>query len=156
MLRRLGLEVDQERPGGQYQLSPEAAQALRAEQLRIRALHGRSVKLAAAARQLGVALSTAALLSRTGELEVDPETDASGARFVTRASVQVCWFDRQRRGRTAEKVEAVAVDEVARLTGCSVREVMDLARAGVLEQLPGRQPCQLSTASLKIWLGKLC
>ncbi|MDA8316557.1 MAG: hypothetical protein M0010_15515, partial [Actinomycetota bacterium] len=155
MLRRLGLAADQDRVNGQYQLSPEAAEALRAEQRRIGDLHGRSVKLAVAARQLGVALSTAALLSRTGHLEVDPESDASGARFVTRGSVQACWLARQRRGRTAEKVEAVAVDEVARFTGCSVREVMDLARAGVLEQLPGRRACQLSTASLKIWLGKL-
>jgi len=152
MLRRLGLEVDQERPGGQYQLSPEAAQALRAEQRRICALHGRSVKLAAAARQLGVALSTAALLSRTGELEVDPETDGSGARFVTRASVQACWLARQRRGQSAEQQEAVALDELARFTGRSQSDVMDLVRAGVLEQRPGRRACQITAASVQVWM----
>jgi len=56
------------------------------------------MKLAAAARQLGVALSTAALFSRDGQLEVDPETDSSGALFVTRVSVEGYWLNR-RRGR---------------------------------------------------------
>ncbi|MDA8285612.1 MAG: site-specific integrase, partial [Actinomycetota bacterium] len=86
-LCRLGLAVEQHPTSRQYHLSPDAADALRAEHQRIEALHRRSMKLAAAARQLGVALSTAALLSRTGQLEVDPETDSSGARFVTRTSV---------------------------------------------------------------------
>ncbi len=152
MLRRLRVEVDQGRPDGQYQLSPEAAQALRAEQRRIRALHGRSVKLAAAARQLGVALSTAALLSRTGQLEVDSETDGSGARFVTRVSVQACWLARQRRHLPAVQPETVALDEVARFTGRSEREVTDLLRSGVLQQLPGRGACRITLGSLQAWL----
>ena len=64
MLRRLGLEAEQ-RPGNrEYQLTHEAAEALRAEHQRIQALHRRSMKLAAAARALKVALSTAALMSR--------------------------------------------------------------------------------------------
>ena len=95
-LRRLGLAVEQHPTSRQHHLSPEAADALRAEHQRIEALHRRSIKLAAAARQLKVALSTAALLSRTGQLEVDPETDSSGARFVTRTSVQQYWLDRRR------------------------------------------------------------
>ena len=154
MLRRLGLAADQDRVNGQYQLSPEAAEALRAEQRRIGDLHGRSVKLAVAARQLGVALSTAALLSRTGQLEVDPETDGSDARFVARASVQACWLARQRRGQAAEQLEAVALDEVARFTGRSQSDVMDLVRAGVLEQLPGRRACQITAASVQVWLAE--
>jgi len=44
-------------------------------------------------------------------LEVDPETDSSGARFVTRASDRVCWLDPrsgmrprgQQRGRPARR-----------------------------------------------------
>ena len=95
-LRRLDLAVEQHPTTRQYHLSPEAADALRAEHQRIQALHRRSMKLAAAARQLKVALSTAALLSRTGQLEVDPETDSSGARFVTRTSVQQYWLERRR------------------------------------------------------------
>jgi hypothetical protein len=49
------------------------------------------MKLAAAARQHKVTLSSAALLSRTRQLEVDPGTDSSGARFGTRASVDAYW-----------------------------------------------------------------
>jgi integrase len=95
-LRRLGLAVEQHPTTRQYHLTPETADSLRAEHQRIQALHRRSMKLAAAARQLKVALSTAALLSRTGQLEVDPETDSSGARFVTRTSVQQYWLERRR------------------------------------------------------------
>jgi hypothetical protein len=29
---------------------------------------------------------------------------------------------------------------------------MDLVRAGVLEQVPGRRACQLTTASLRTWM----
>ncbi|MDA8282795.1 MAG: hypothetical protein M0Z42_05735, partial [Actinomycetota bacterium] len=155
MLRRLGLAADQDRVNGQYQLSPEVAEALRAEQRRIRALHGRSIKLAAAARQLGVALSTAALLSRTGHLEVDPDTDASGARFVTRTSVQACWLVRQRRGWSAIQQEAVALNEAARFTGHSTAELMDLVRAGELEQVPGRRSVELTATGLRSWMDHL-
>ncbi|MDA8283256.1 MAG: hypothetical protein M0Z42_08180, partial [Actinomycetota bacterium] len=152
MVRRLGLHLELYPGTRHYEVTPEAAAALRTEHARVRALHRRSVKLAAAARQLGVALSTAALLSRTGELEVDPETDGSGARFVTRASVQACWLARQRRGQSAEQQEAVALDEVARFTGRSQSDVMDLVRAGVLEQRPGRRACQITAASVQVWM----
>ena len=60
MLRRLGLEAEQRPGNGEYQLTHEAAEALRVEHQRIQALHRRSMKLAAAARALKVALSTAA------------------------------------------------------------------------------------------------
>ena len=105
-----------------------------------------------AARQLGVALSTAALLSRTGQLEVDSETDGSDARFVTRGSVQACWLVRQRQGRSATQQEAVALNEAARFTGRSERELTDLVRAGVLEQLSGRRACQITATSIQAWL----
>jgi hypothetical protein len=152
-LRRLGLAVDQHPTSRQYHLSAEAADALRAERQRIQALHRRSMKLAAAARQLGVALSTAALLSRTGQLEVDPETDSSGARFVTRASVCTRWIDRQSKTRGREHIEpALSLTDVAQFTGQSEREIMDLVRAGMLRQLCGRTSCQITAASLRAWL----
>lgn len=54
------------------------------------------MKLATAAGRLGRAVSTVGLMAKRGELDVDPETDASGARFVTRASVeQRCRTDHQ-------------------------------------------------------------
>lgn len=46
------------------------------------------MKLAAAARHLNLAVSTIGLMAKRGELHVDPETDSSDARFVTRASVE--------------------------------------------------------------------
>ncbi|HVA73042.1 MAG TPA: hypothetical protein VNF71_00575 [Acidimicrobiales bacterium] len=154
-LRRLGLPVEQHPTSRQYHLTAEAADALRAEHQRIQELHRRSMKLAAAARQLGVALSTAALLSRTGQLEVDPETDSSGARFVTRTSVQRCWLDRHGRGRR-EVPATVRLDEVVRLTGASERTIMDLVRAGVLEQMPGRRTCEITQSSLRSWVESTC
>jgi len=60
MLRRLGLEAEQRPGNGEYLLTDVTAEALRVEHERIQALHGRSMKLAAAARALKVALSTAA------------------------------------------------------------------------------------------------
>jgi len=93
-MRRLGLLLDRHPTTGEYEVTPAAADALRAELARVRALHRRSMKLAAAARQLKVALSTAGVLAGNGGLEMDPETDSSGARFVTRASVEQCWIAR--------------------------------------------------------------
>jgi integrase len=154
MLRRLGLEAEQ-RPGNrEYQLTEEVAEALRGESQRIQALHRRSMKLASAARALKVALSTAALMSRTGQLEVDPETDSSAARFVTRVSVQQCWLDRQSKTRSRGTMEqAVPLAEVARFTGKTPRALMDLVRAGTLRQLPGRHRCEITVDSLDSWLG---
>ena len=94
-VRRLGLEVEQHPTSREYQLSLDVAEALRAEQCRVRALRERSMKVAAAACQLAVAFSTAAVMSRKGNLEVDPETDASGALFVTRESVARLALDRR-------------------------------------------------------------
>jgi hypothetical protein len=112
------------------------------------------MKLASAARALKVALSTAALMSRTGQLEVDPETDSSAARFVTRVSVQQCWLDRQSKTRSRGTMEqAVPLAEVARFTGKTPRALMDLVRAGTLRQLPGRHRCEITVDSLDSWLG---
>ena len=88
MLRRLGIDVEQRLGNREYQLTDEVARVLRAEHERIRCLHLRSIRVAAAARQLKVALSTVGLLIRRGELDLDPETDSSGAKFVTRASAE--------------------------------------------------------------------
>jgi hypothetical protein len=95
MLRRLDLALAQHPSTGEYELTSEAVEALAAEVERVRALHRRSMKLATAARQLRLAASTVALASRRGDLAVDPETDTSGARFVTRESVRRYWLSRQ-------------------------------------------------------------
>jgi hypothetical protein len=153
MLRRLGLDAEQRPGNGEYQLTHEAAEALRVEHTRIQVLDRRSMKLAAAARALKVALSTAALMSRTGQLDVDPETDSSTARFVTRASVQQCWLDRQSSIRSRRWPQpAVPVAEVARFTGESSQAILNLIRAGVLEEVPGRRTAQVTTDSLRSWM----
>ncbi len=152
-VRRLGLILDQHPTSGEYEVPPAAADALRAEHERIKALHRRSMKLAAAARQLRLALSTVGLLARNGDLDVDPATYSSGARFVTRASVERCWIARSAVKRSAvQPVGAVPIAEVARFTSHSTTELMDLVRAGVLEQLPGRRACQLTATSLRSWM----
>jgi hypothetical protein len=112
------------------------------------------MKLAAAARQLKVALSTAGLLVKQSDLDLDPETDSSGAKFVTCASVKQCWIARNatRRRRAAQEQVGIPIAEVVRFTGHSTRELMDLVRAGALEQVPGRRACQLTPESLRAWM----
>jgi integrase len=155
MVRRLDLRLELYPGTREYQVTPEAAAALRAEHERVRALHRRSMKLAASARHLKVAASTASLLARHGDLVVDPETDSSGVIFVTRESVERCWIARATpRQRRAQTQPGVPIAEVTRFTGHSARELMDLVRAGVLEQVPGRRACQLTPASLSAWLAE--
>jgi integrase len=154
MVRRLDLHLDLYPSTREYQVTAEAAAALRAEHHRVRALHQRSMKLAAAARQLKVALSTAGLLVKQSDLDLDPETDSSGAKFVTCASVKQCWIARNatRRRRAAQEQVGIPIAEVVRFTGHSTRELMDLVRAGALEQVPGRRACQLTPESLRAWM----
>jgi hypothetical protein len=154
LLRRLDLDLDQHPTTGEYELTPEAVGALRAETERIRALHRRSMKLAAAARQLRMAASTVGLMAKRGELEVDPETDSSGARFVTRSSVEAAWMARQEGRKPATAQAAVAVAEVARFTGHTSAELVDLVKAGVLQQVPGRGQLMLTAASLRAWMAE--
>lgn len=116
-------------------------------------MHQRSIKLAAAARQLNLAVSTIGLMAKRGELDVDPETGSSDARFVTRASVED--YRIFRIGNRAEGKldgETVPLADVVRFTGRGRIELLDLVRAGVLEEVPGRGVCQLTAASLRTWM----
>jgi integrase len=151
--RLLGLHFEQHPASRQFEVPPEAAERLGAEHARIRALHQRSVKLAAAARVLKLAVGTVGLMVKQGELEVDPETDTSHARFVTRASVEAWRVARagdppRRRPERA----TVPLADVVRFTGRSQIELLDLVRAGVLEQAAGRRGCELTAASLRAWM----
>ena len=111
------------------------------------------MKLAVAARRLKLAVSTVGLLVKRGDLDVDPETDSSGARFIPRASVERYWVARGGDARkTHPAAAAVPLGEVARFTGYSSAELMDLVHAGVLEQLPGRRRCELTATSLRAWM----
>lgn len=151
--RLLGLTLDQHPTSRQFEVPPEAANRLRAEYARVRALHQRSLKLAAAARLLDLAVSTVGLMARRGELDVDPETDSSNARFVTRASVEKCRIARPG-NEPRDKLEqpTVALADVVRFTGRSRTELLDLVRAGILTEAPGRRPCELTASSLRAWM----
>lgn len=112
------------------------------------------MKLAAAARALRVALSTAALMSCAGQLDVDPETDSSGARFVTGASVQECWLARHdQKRRRARPTATVPLAEVARFTGESESCLVDLVRTGVLHGAGAGRGSHITVSSLKFWMG---
>lgn len=103
------------------------------------------MKIAAAARQLNLAVSTVGLMAKRGDLDVDPETDSSDARFVTRGSVEK--YQIARIGDPSEgKLDrtAVSLADVVRFTGRSRIELLDLVHAGVLEEVPGRGRCELT------------
>ena len=151
--RRLGLRLEQHPTSRLFDISPDEAQQLRKEHERVRCLHARAIKVSSAARELNRAVSTVGLMIKRGELALDPETDSSGARFVSRASVEEV-----RRatlgfasGSRADDV-TLPLAAVIRFTGRSRAELMDLVHAGTLEQVPGRQRCELTMASLKSWL----
>jgi integrase len=153
-LRYLDLVPAQHPTSKEFVLTEEQAEALRAEHARVRALHQRSMKLPAAARQLKLSFTTVKVLARNGNLELDPETDTSRARFVTRASVHACWIARnEAKRRKARPVATIPFAEIARFTGLGRRAVVDLVRQGVLEELPGRRStCEITIASLDAWL----
>ena len=150
----LGLHPDRHPTTNEVVLGDQDVEALRAEHHRVRALHRRAMKLSAAARQLQVSFTTVRVLLSRGELELDPETDTSGARFVTRASVEQCSSARSTTTRRrVERAATVSFPEVMAATGLGRRTVVDLVRAGVLEEVPGRSTtCEISTTSLQAWL----
>ena len=151
--RLLGLELERHPTNRQYEVPPEAAKRLRAENVRVCALHERSLKLAVTAQLLNRAVSTVGLMVKRGELEVDSETDSSNAVFVTRKSVEA-FRVAHATGPSKRKIDqaTMSLADVIRFTGCSRIELLDLVRAGVLEQVPGRGTCELTASSLRHWM----
>jgi hypothetical protein len=98
-------------------------------------------------------VSTVGLMAKRGELEVDSETDSSNAVFVTRKSVEA-FRVAHATGPSKRKIDqaTVSLADVIRFTGRSRIELLDLVRAGVLEQVPGRQACELTASSLRHWM----
>ena len=92
-------------------------------------------------------------MAKRGELDIDPETDSSKARFVTRASVEKCRVARSADPPRRRVDQAtVPLADVIRFTGRSQIELLDLVRAGVLDEVPGRGTCQLTASSLRAWM----
>lgn len=96
-------------------------------------------------------MSTVGLMAKRGDLDIDPETDTSNAVFVTRASVEEIRMEGDSPRRRLEQA-TVTLAEVVRFTGRSRIELLDLVRAGVLEEVPGRGPCELTASSLRTWM----
>ena len=90
LMHRLGLDVDKDIRTDEYLLTEDNVEVLRNECERIERLYERSMKISDAGRMLRRAHSSIALMIRRGELVQDAETDGSGAKFVTRASVETC------------------------------------------------------------------
>jgi integrase len=153
LARNLGLELGRHPTSRHFELSVGTADSLRTEHARVRALHRRSMKLATAAGRLGLAVGTVGLMAKRGELDVDPETDSSGARFVTRASVeQRCRTDHQVGEEVGRDPGAVPVGDVVRFTGRTRTQLLGLVRSGVLDQAPGRGRAELTAESLRAWM----
>lgn len=111
------------------------------------------MKLSAAARDRGLAVSTVGLMAKRGDLTQDAETDGSGARFITRASVdRVSLAHSDRPTHVRIDTGTVPLADVIRFTGRSRTQLLDIVRAGVLEQVPGRGRCQLTVDSLRAWI----
>jgi hypothetical protein len=68
-MRHLGLRPVQPATNNEFSLTPEEADALRAEHDRVRALHRRSAKLSEAARQLELSFTTVRVMAVNGDLE---------------------------------------------------------------------------------------
>jgi hypothetical protein len=153
-MRHLGLRPAQPATSKEFTLTPEEAHTLRAEHARVRALHRRSAKLTEAARRLKLSFTTVRLMAINGELEFDPETDTSGARFVTQDSVARCWIARNDKKGHRGPVATIPFSDVVRFTGLGRRAVVDLIRAGILQEDPGhRGSSAVTTSSFQNWFG---
>lgn len=149
---RIGVLLHQHPTSRHYELTHEAAEQLRAEHHRVCALHARAMKIAAAARALDCAISTIGLMAKRSQLQLDPETDSSGARFVSRASVAQASALRRAADHGIPATPTVPLADVIRFTGRSRTELLDLVSAGVLDQVPGRRRCELTASSLQAWM----
>lgn len=87
LVDQLGIELERDPVTDDFAIDAAAETALLAEVRRVDALRSRACTVADAARRLRKAHSTVRLLLRRGELDVDPETDASGARYITNDSI---------------------------------------------------------------------
>ena len=147
--RRLLLDVGhggERRADGKFDLSDAAVAAMRRERDRVQALHQRAVKHAEAARRLGCSRRSISDRIARGELELDAETDTSGAQFVTLESIEAV------NGRgTATDGDWLSLDDVCSITGFRATELLGLLRAGHLEQRAGRATVAISRRSLVQW-----
>ncbi|MDP9403025.1 MAG: helix-turn-helix domain-containing protein [Actinomycetota bacterium] len=155
-LRRLDLvEASDDPPPRELVLTSEQAAALRVEFARLAALFDRSMRVSAAATQLGVAFGTAQRFVRRGELVLDPERDAFGAQYVTRASVEALTASRRGGKHAVGADQLVDARTVAQVTGLNQRQLSDLAVRGVLVRRDVGRRFHITADSVERWAARL-
>jgi hypothetical protein len=127
-------------------LSGEDVSALTAELDRLAALHERALPVADAAAALTTGHSTVHKWAAEGRLTYDAESDASGRRFITRASVDA-ELARRRPARTA----TITVQELSRLSGLGEAAIGTLIRAGHFVRHGRARDGRLRVDSVKTW-----
>lgn len=142
-VHRLGLDYETTPDGRHAILSDGLIDRVRVEKERLAALAVRSVRVAEAATRLGVAVSTVHRLVKGGELVLDPERDAEGAKHITRSSLDALEARRRRRGRPAG---------VSRATVCSVTGFTDQGLDAALDAgLLSTDGDTITRSSLEAW-----
>jgi excisionase family DNA binding protein len=141
------LELVVERDGsGRLVLTDDVLSELEQEAERVRQLHLRAVKHVEAARRLGCSRRSVSDKIARGDLDLDDESDSSGAQFVTLLSVE-----RYLNSRVGSAGMFLTLEHAAELTGMTPTELVDLLRAGHVAQKPGRGRIRLCTSSLGKW-----
>jgi hypothetical protein len=88
---------------------------------------------------------------QTGDLEEDPESDPSGARYVTVDSVDALLAARTRPKPPIVGTEVLSVASVTRLTGMTPRHISELTQTRVLERRDVGRRLHITTDSLRRW-----
>lgn len=126
-MKRFGVDPTTDDHSRTLMLSSNDAELILAELARLDRLRARSVKVAQAAAILRTSESMIHYWARTGRLTYDTESDASGAKFVTRASIEAKRAERFGRGRPR-----VLVSDFLAATGFSEEDVAALVAARLL------------------------
>ena len=148
LLCDLEVEVDRGHAGA-FQLDDITVARMRRELARVRDLHARALRHTAAARRLRCSRRSVSDKLARGDLALDEETDSSGAQFVTLASIDA--YQDGRRTPPGVATDAVSLQTAVLQTGMTERALMDLARAGHLERVPGRTVIAFTRCSLVQW-----
>ena len=142
-MRRLKLDPTKDDYTRELLLSTAEAAAILGELDRIAQLRDRAMTVAVAAGELRAALSTVNAWARKGRLTYDPETDASGARYITRASIDAELA--QRRRRAAPTINVADLRAVAGLDDAGIKA---LVAAKLLVRTRGSE---VTLTSVRAW-----
>jgi hypothetical protein len=150
-LNRLDISPARDPRSEELLLNAEQEALLRAEFGRLAALKVRAIRLSAAATRVGVDVSTIKRFIQAGQLQEDPDTDPSGARYVTLASVEALIASRARRTPPTAGTDVLSLATVARVTGLSQGQISELALQRVLQRRDIGRRFHVTTEILQHW-----